>query len=288
MHYPEDWKSYELLDAGNGRKLERFGKLIVNRPEPSADFKPKLSQEEWDKARFFFTEKKYQNGNWSIEILEFEIPYSAMGEEFRFKLKQTAFKHLGIFPEQAVNWKFIAKKCQELTAKGIQPKVLNLFAYTGAASLIADRFGAKVTHIDSSKSVVNWAKENAEINGISTIRWIVEDARKFVGKSVRRGERYHGIIMDPPIFGMVPKGKSWKLNRDLPELLENSIRILDPKDRFFILNTYSPQLSLPALKEILHRTPGFPDEFEATTLGIKSSSGKKIELGNLIRFKSQL
>ena len=162
--------------------------------------------------------------------------------------------------------------------------MLNLFAYTGGASLAADKAGAEVTHIDSVKSVVNWARDNAELSGIDTIRWIVEDARKFVEKSVRRGDVYNGIILDPPIFGLGPKGKNWKLNRDLPNLLEEIMKILDPTHRFFILNTYSPQLSLADLNQLLRGVPNFPSTFESTTLGLKTTAGAKLELGNLIRF----
>ncbi len=282
MKYPSDWKSYELLDIGAGRKLERFGDLLVDRPEPSATSK-KGDETLWAKATHRFTEEKGQKGAWDSEIPPCIIDFQIDHNELQFQLKQTAFKHLGIFPEQAVNWLFIAKHCERFKHIGIKPKVLNLFAYTGAASLVADQYDAEVTHVDSSKSVVQWARDNAELNEISSIRWIVEDARKFVERSIKREEKYHGIILDPPIFGMVRRGKNWKLNSDLQPLMENIVQILDPQNHFLILNTYSPQLQLHKLNDLLSSIDGFPTNYESTTLGLKSTTGKEMELGNLVR-----
>lgn len=284
MKYPSNWNDYELLDFGNHRKLERFGSLITDRPQPSATNKPLLSKNEWNKAHVHFKEEKNQKGRWSKRLEDFQIDYPFGNQSIKFKLSQGAFKHLGVFPEQAENWEFIKLRCDEMLEKGVTPKVLNLFAYTGGTSIAADLSGAKVTHVDSSKSAVNWARENVGLNNIDTIRWIIDDARKFVQKSIRRGDIYHGIIMDPPIFGMVPKGKKWKLNSDLPKLIESAMKILDISTRFFILNTYSPQLPLSELKKMLSKIPRFPSHFESTTLGLKSSSGRELELGNLIRF----
>lgn len=284
MHSPKNWTDYELLDHGNQRKLERFGEVITDRPEPAANWSKSLSETEWGKADTIFNEQKNQRGSWNNVLENWKISYPFADSEIHFKLSQGTFKHLGIFPEQANNWEFIGEKCAELQKKGITPKFLNLFAYTGGASLAADLSGANVTHIDSVKSVVNWARENADLNNIDSIRWIVEDAPTFVEKEVRRGNTYHGVIMDPPIFGLGPKGGRWKLNRDLPKLLESAMKLLDPNQRFFILNTYSPQLPLSDLKKMLLNVSGFPNHFESTTLGLKSSSGKELPLGNLVRF----
>lgn len=286
MHNPNNWKTYELIDFGEGRKLERFGDIIVDRPEPSALGK-KSDVSNWINAQFRFNEEKGQKGTWDSAIRPFDINYQLHEQNFRFHLKQTAFKHLGIFPEQAINWEFIADHCTRFRKSNIEPKVLNLFAYTGAASLVASRFGASVTHVDSSKTIVNWARDNAVLNDISNIRWIVEDARKFVERCIKRDEKYHGVILDPPIFGMVPKGKNWKLNSDLKPLLENILKILMPENHFLILNTYSPQLPLHKLKADLNSIPSFTGNYEASTLGLKSLTGKDLELGNLIRI-SQL
>ena len=253
MNYPNNWKEYELIDHGNSRKLERFGDVITDRPEPAAVWAKSLSEIEWQKAISVFKEGKNQRGSWSKNLEDWEISYPLFNKNIRFKLSQGTFKHVGIFPEQADNWQFIQSKCAELKKRGITPKFLNLFAYTGGASLAANVSGADVTHIDSVKSVVNWARQNAELNSIDSIRWIVEDAVTFVEKEIRRGKTYHGIIMDPPIFGLGPKGGRWKLNRDLPKLIENAMKLLNPDHQFFVLNTYSPQLPLTELKKILNQ-----------------------------------
>jgi 23S rRNA (cytosine1962-C5)-methyltransferase len=284
MNYPLRWKEYKLLDHGNQRKLERYGEITLDRPEPAATWKRSLPESEWQKADAFFSESKNQRGSWNNGLNDWTISYPFLDKEIIFKLSQGSFKHVGIFPEQADNWEFIAKKCSDLVSKGITPKFLNLFAYTGGASLAADIAGAEVTHIDSVKSVVNWARENAKLNNIDSIRWIIEDAPTFVEKEIRRGNTYHGIIMDPPIFGLGPKGGRWKLNRDLPKLVENAMKLLDPKHRFFILNTYSPQLPLHDLKSTLHDIEGFPNDFEVESLGLVSASEKEMPLGNLVRF----
>ncbi|XWN37032.1 MAG: class I SAM-dependent methyltransferase [Balneola sp.] len=284
MIYPKNWKEYELLDHGQGRKLERFGNVILDRPEPSATWAKLLSESEWKNADAVFSESDNQKGSWDKHLPDWNISYPFGETEIRFKLSQGSFKHPGIFPEQADNWEFIKRKCSRFTSVGVQPRVLNLFAYTGGASLAADLSGAEVTHIDSVKSVVTWARENAELNGIDSIRWIVEDAPKFVEKEIKRGNTYHGIIMDPPIFGLGPKGGRWKLNRDLPRLLENAMKLLDTKHRFFILNTYSPQLPLSELPNLVKSTTGFSKKFKSDKLGLVSASGKELALGNLVRF----
>ncbi len=283
MIYPTSWTHYELLDFGNGRKLEQFGSVIIDRPEPAAT-QAKAHPNEWGKADIRFTEKKGQKGEWDKTINDWEINYPFGAIDLKFKLSQGSFKHPGVFPEQAVNWNFIADRCTQFQGQGVEPRILNLFAYTGGASVAGSLSGAQVTHVDSSKSVVNWARENAELNHIQNIRWIVEDARKFVDKCIRRGETYHGIIMDPPIFGMVPKGKAWKLNKDLAPLIEKVMQILDTRHRFFIMNTYSPQLPLDALIKLLGNIEDFPKQYEHTTLGLQSKHQQFLPLGNLIRF----
>lgn len=283
MLYPLDWKSYELIDVGEGRKLERFGELIVDRPEPLAKEK-KSDLDLWKRAEAMFYEEKGQKGNWDSTIHPIKINYQMENTTLAFHLKQTSFKHLGIFPEQAVNWQFIADYCARFKKHNTRPNILNLFAYTGAASIVSSVRGASVSHIDSSKSVVSWARENAQLNNASTIRWMVEDARKFVEKSIKRKQKFQGVILDPPIFGMVPKGKNWKLNTDLKPLLEDILKILDPDTHFLVLNTYSPQLPLKKLIQLVSSISEFPNKFEVATLGLKSTTGKELELGNLIRF----
>lgn len=284
MNYPKNWTDYELLDHGDQRKLERFGNILTDRPEPAAKWPRSLNIDHWSQASAKFSERKNQRGSWNRSLDDWMISYPFHDSKIRFKLSQGSFKHLGVFPEQADNWEFISRRCEALKADGITPRVLNLFAYTGGASLAADLAGAEVTHIDSVKSVMTWARQNAELNNINSIRWIIEDAPSFVEKEIRRGNTYHGIIMDPPIFGLGPKGGRWKLNRDLPGLIANAMKLLDKDNRFFILNTYSPQLPLNQLTHMVRNINDFDKSFEQTILGLTSTSGKDLPLGNLIRF----
>lgn len=286
MLYPKKWIAYELLDAGNFRKLERFGKVLTDRPEPSANWPKALSKEKWMSADLYFHEEKGQKGKWKskTEVDNWILQY-ALDEAttIKLKLEKTAFKHLGVFPEQAINWEYIYKHCKSLNQIA-QPQVLNLFAYTGGSSIAAALAGAKVTHVDSVKQVVQWANINAELNQLDNIRWIVEDAKKFVTKSIKRGDKYQGIIMDPPSFGFGSKGSVWKLEKDLGDLLAGVLQLLDSKNAFFVMNTYSPNLDHLKLRKLLLDTYGFPKFYEMRELGIKSSSNKMLPLGNLVRF----
>lgn len=275
---------YELLDCGGRRKLERFGKLIVDRPESVAEGPIRLPKREWEKADWHFYEEKGKKGTWTNKTNapeSWEIKYEYYDVKLLLNLKITAFKHLGVFQEQAENWKFMQRELAKL--KG-EVKVLNLFAYTGAASLVAAASDADVTNVDSVKQVLNWGKENAEKNKVENIRWILEDARKFVKKAIRRGDKYQGIIMDPPAFGLGAKNERWKLENDLQELLQDVVQLLHPKRHFFILNTYSPKLPMQKLKNMLRKIDGFPDKYNSTILGLKSNKGQQIGLGNLVRF----
>ena len=283
MLSPDKFYEYELIDHGDVRKLERFGSKLSIRPEPSAVWNTNQDVLEWDKASLIFEDEK----GWvrKPDNEEWIVTYKLGKQSLKFLLKPSSSKHVGIFPEQAVNWDFIYDQCLQLKKKIEEPKVLNLFAYTGAASLAASTAGALVTHVDSSASVVNWAKRNAELNDITNIRWIVEDARKFVEKCVRRGDVFHGVIMDPPIFGLAKKGQAWKLNRDLEKLLIDVMQVLDPKHCFFVLNTYSPQLPMNKLVDILNKVHLLSRKYEKHTLGLVSKTGKELPLGNLIRYK---
>ncbi len=275
---------YELLDCGGRRKLERFGKLIVDRPESVAEGPIRLPKREWEKADWHFYEEKGKKGTWTNKTNapeSWEIKYEYYDVKLLLNLKITTFKHLGVFQEQAENWKFMQREIAKL--KG-EVKVLNLFAYTGAASLVAAASGADVTNVDSVKQVLNWGKENAEKNKVENIRWILEDARKFVKKAIRRGDKYQGIIMDPPAFGLGAKNERWKLENDLQELLQDVVQLIHPKRHFFILNTYSPKLPMQKLKNMLRKIDGFPDKYDSTILGLKSNKGQQIGLGNLVRF----
>ena len=283
--FPNQGLDYELIDSGNRRKLERFGKVLLNRPESIATWKPNLGKGTWEKAQWYFFEEKGKTGVWKQNHpaeKEWEVGYALEDISLKFYLELTSFKHVGLFPEQAANWFYIHKQIKRIQAEEV--KVLNLFAYTGAASIVAAKSGAKVTNVDSVKQVLNWGRKNAGINQEENIRWILEDARRFVEKAIRRDEKFHGIILDPPIFGMGAKKEVWKLEQDLKPLLESLMQVIDKNQNFFVLNTYSPKLPMPLLKNMLKETRRFPKQFESGTLGLVSSSKQQLGLGNLIRF----
>lgn len=273
---------YELLDSGNQRKLERFGNILLNRPEVTAKWKCRLEKSEWEKADFYFFEERGKKGEWKTLNSEANIDkWRIKYHKLYFSLNLTKFKHVGIFPEQAENWNFVYKK---VIAKKKPPfKLLNLFAYTSAVSVAAAKAGAKVTNVDSVKQVVNWGRQNAEINEVDSIRWIVEDARKFVEKSVRRGDKYDGIIMDPPTYGIGSKKEKWDIYMHLNPLLEDVCNLLAEDASFFIINTYSPKIyNQPLLLNISSKLKQF-NKVESFSLGV-ANANTKLPLSNLIRF----
>ncbi len=284
--YLKNFNDYELLDIGNGEKLERFGKVITIRPEPQALWNKRLNDKDWEKqANVKFISKSSSSGywkkykptpdNWTIHYK------SKKGLDLTFKLALTAFKHVGIFPEQAVNWDFIYEK----TSKIKNPKVLNLFAYTGGASLAAKAAGADITHIDSVKQVITWAKNNMELSGLKDIRWIVEDAMKFAKRAERKGIKYNGIILDPPAYGHGAKGESWKLEKQLNELVRTVLNILDTQEYFLVLNTYSLNLS-PFILDNMIAQYGKYKQMETGELIIPSKTNFKLPLGSFVRFSN--
>jgi 23S rRNA (cytosine1962-C5)-methyltransferase len=240
--FPTHWSSYELIDSGNGKKLEQFGERILIRPEPQAIWSPRLNKSEWENMAFGeFEQRGSHKGDWNLKRKPqpWRLAYQIDKKQFQFKLNFTAFKHIGIFPEQAANWDYIYAKSKAL---GKDASVLNLFAYTGGASLAARMAGVDVVHVDSIKQVVSWANENQSISKLSNIRWVVEDALKFVSREVKRGRKYQGIILDPPAYGIGAKGERWKLEEKLGALLQAVSQLLD-KDGFLVLNVYSLGLS---------------------------------------------
>lgn len=256
LETPQNWRDYELIDSGSFEKLERFGNYILWRPEPKALWNRTLPEREWEKlahTRFitgagFGRAGKEDSGTWKMLkmmpmqwYIRYNQPQTVLcGLDFKLRLGLTSFKHVGVFPEQAPNWNFIYSQTKDLVGKmSTVPKVINLFAYTGAASLAAKAAGADTTHLDSVRQVVTWAKGNMESSGFNNIRWVVEDALKFVKREVKRGNLYNGIILDPPAYGHGPDGEKWKLDELLYELLCNVGRILAPKDAFMLLNLYS-------------------------------------------------
>lgn len=242
------WADYALLDSGDGKKLERYGRYRVVRPEPQCLWRPRLPAAEWERADAVFNPTdEDEAGRWSFRQPPQERWPLAWGEA-KFHGRFTAFRHLAFFPEQAANWDWLDGQIRALKAA---PKVLNLFGYTGVASLVCAAAGAQVTHVDASKKAVGWAKENAALSGRSDIRWIVEDARKFVAREVRRGSQYEGIILDPPKYGRGPTGEVWRLFEDLPELAADCARLLSPEASFLVLNAYAERISGASLSGLL-------------------------------------
>jgi 23S rRNA (cytosine1962-C5)-methyltransferase len=249
---PATWPDYDLLDSGGGRKLERYGEVIVVRPEAQCLWPP-ARLPEWDHAVAVFEGAEDEEaGRWRRRT---ETPESwpMAWRDVRFHARLAAFRHLGVFPEQASNWAWLADRLDR--AQGA-PNVLNLFGYTGVASLVAAAAGARVTHVDASKKSVAWARENAALSGLegAPVRWICEDARAYVRREARRGSRYEGIILDPPKYGRGPGGEVWRLYEDLPDLLAGCAALLSDDAEFLVLNAYSERLSGLALASLLAET----------------------------------
>ena len=307
--YPgEFWKDYQLIDSGEGEKLERFGPYCMARPEPKALWHKTMSESEWNRmihTRFtpgagFGKAGKEDSGTWSRNRKmedQWYIRYNGAqkGLDFTLRLGLTSFKHVGVFPEQSSNWEYIYRETSALVAAAKAsgaptPKVLNLFAYTGAATLAAKAAGADVTHLDSVRQVVTWARGNMEKSGLDGIRWVVEDAMKFARREAKRGNVYQGIILDPPAYGHGPDGEKWKLDECLFEMLQNVSQILAPKDSFLVLNLYSNGYS-PLLGETTVREAfrlgkdSSPYEMLSGELALMDSYGKALPLSIYVRLK---
>ena len=295
-----DWKDYELLDSGAGEKLERFGSYVLARPEPKALWDKSLPEADWRRlAHTTFTPGagfgkagKEDSGTWNrLRKMDDQwwIRYPLSGSEqsgqdaaISLRLGLTSFKHVGVFPEQAPNWDWIWRQTRALTVQGRTPRVLNLFAYTGAASLAAKAAGADVTHLDSVRQVVTWARGNMERSGLNGIRWVVEDAMKFARREAKRGNVYDGIILDPPAYGHGPDGEKWKLDECLFEMLRTVGEILAPKDAFLVLNLYSNGYSA-LLGETVVRQAMRTGTLESGELALTDRFGKALPLSIVVR-----
>jgi 23S rRNA (cytosine1962-C5)-methyltransferase len=294
-HFPD----YELLDSGSFMKLERFGKYITIRPEPQAVWDPEHKMGQWEAmAHVRFISKSSSSGDWrKLRDMpdQWQIEYNFKnrdaqgknqdrttdGATIRFRLGLTSFKHVGIFPEQAVNWDYITDSIASLKVE--KPKFLNLFAYTGGASLAARAAGADTTHLDSIKQVVNWANDNMQISQLDNIRWVIEDALKFVKREVKRGNKYHGIILDPPAFGHGPTGEKWKLEDNINEMMKHVLDMLDPHEHFLILNAYSLGFSSMILENLVRTERS--KNMEIGELYLKDRQEKKLPLGAFARYR---
>jgi len=272
--FAQHWKDYELIDAGNEKKLERWGDVVTIRPERNAYFKSVMSESEWKKkAHFEFIEKTASSGEWKEIKPGKNKSWQIKFEQLTLNLKLTQFKHLGIFPEQRVNWDFVSKNLND------GDRFLNLFGYTGSVSLAARQKGADVYHCDSVKQIISWGKENMESSNLKDIHWVEEDAMKFASREVKRGNQYKGIIMDPPAFGLGANKERWKIEDKFAELIELA-KSLKKQNGFVVVNTYSPRLDMNKIKEVTRVI--FPkNKVEVNKLCIESTTKKVIECGEL-------
>lgn len=247
---------YELLDSGAGEKLERFGKVTVRRPDPQALWRTRLMERDWQAADWSFVRESDRGGRWESRgafrpAQEWDLAWG----DARFSIRLTPFKHVGLFPEQAANWQWVQEQGEQLGEAGPQGKtLLNLFGYTGAASILAAQQGWEVTHVDAAKPSLTWAAENAQLSGLDdrAIRWICDDAAAFAAREVRRGRQYHGILLDPPHYGRGPKGEKWQFEANIAGLIDSCRQLLAPDPgAFLILSTYAIGYSPIAFENML-------------------------------------
>ena len=270
MWIADNWKDYEVIDTDSGEKLERWGDYLLVRPDPQVIWDTPRNHKGWKHPNGHYHRSKQGGGSWEF----FDLPeqWSIHYRELTFQLKPFSFKHTGLFPEQAVNWDWCAKKIKNANRP---VKVLNLFAYTGGATLSAAAAGASVTHVDASKGMVTWAKENAESSGLSDapIRWLVDDGGKFVEREIRRGNHYDGIIMDPPSYGRGPKGETWKIEESIFPFINLCTQLLSDDPLFFLVNSYTTGLQPAVLTYMLSTAlKPFGGHVESSEIGLPVSS----------------
>lgn len=286
---PTHWTDYELIDCGGFEKLERFGTYLTIRPEPQAVWDKQLSEREWvQTAHVKFIGTSSNSGRWDkLKQMpdNWQLAYDYKTMSLRFNLALTGFKHVGVFPEQAANWDYIYDSVRKI--KNETPRFLNLFAYTGGASLAAKAAGADVVHVDAIKQVVSWANRNMESSRLKDIRWVVEDAMKFVKREIKRGKNYHGVILDPPAFGHGPSGESWKLEKNINELIKDVLALLNKEQFFLILNTYSLGFSSLIVENmidpLLSQYALRPQHFEIGELFLNANTNLRLPLGVMTR-----
>lgn len=276
MWTADNWTDYEVIDTSAGEKLERWGKYILVRPDPQVIWDTPKGEPRWKKPNAHYHRSPKGGGEWEF----FKLPdeWSISYKNLTFNLKPFSFKHTGLFPEQAVNWDWFSSIIKEALEKNPdrQIKALNLFAYTGGATLSAAAAGASVTHVDASKGMVGWAKENAASSGLAgaPVRWLVDDCVKFVEREIRRGNTYDAIIMDPPSYGRGPKGEIWKMEENIFAFIELTTKLLPPKPLFFLINSYTTGLQPAVLKYMLETAiiSRFGGHAEADEIGLPVSA----------------
>jgi 23S rRNA (cytosine1962-C5)-methyltransferase len=281
MWLADNWKDYEVIDTSSGEKLERWGEYRLIRPDPQVIWNtPKGSN--WKSPNAHYHRSKSGGGSWEFFSLpeEWMISYTGVGKQRNFMLKPFSFKHTGLFPEQAANWDWFTPLIESRIASGESVRVLNLFAYTGGATLAAAAAGAAVTHVDASKGMVTWAKENAQLShlGEAPIRWLVDDCAKFVEREIRRGNHYDAIIMDPPSYGRGPKGEIWKIEESIYPFLLLCQKVLSDRPLFVLLNSYTTGLQPAVLSYMMNTvfTAKFGGHVEADEVGLPVSSNRLI------------
>jgi 23S rRNA (cytosine1962-C5)-methyltransferase len=294
---PLSWPDYELIDSGDYEKLERFGAFVLRRPEPQAVWRKALPEGEWEgrtQAHFRRAERggrDTERGEWVLKEGMPErwfVDYAYRALRLRFRLGLTAFKHVGLFPEQAANWNYIYDAVRGWSTDGPSPRVLNLFAYTGGASLAARAGGAEVTHVDSVKQVLHWARENGEASGgAGDFCRVCEDALKFVRREVKRGHRYRGIVLDPPAYGRGPEGEKWVLEEGIGALMDGCGRLMDDEGGFCVLNLYSMGFSALIAGNLLENYFPKATSIKTGELYLPDRAGRKLPLSVFGRFNTQ-
>lgn len=286
----DGFADYRLLDSGDGRKLEKFGGIVVDRPEPQALWRPRLPATDWQAAHAVFSASgdDDEKGKWRIDK---KVPdaWPVVVDHVTMMCKLSGLWHLGLFPEQTPHWSWMLDHLAAISGTGETPRVLNLFGYTGAASLLAARAGAEVTHVDASKKAVTWARENQAASGLNDarIRWIVDDAKKFVARDVRRGRTYHMILIDPPKFGRGPDGEVWDLFQDIGSLLADCEKLLADKNAAMILTVYAIRASALAFDQLMRDTlAGRVGTFETGELAIRSQQGTAVPTSLFVRWRA--
>ena len=251
MFIADGWRDYEVLDTGNGEKLERWGDVILRRPDPQTIW-PKADPALWRQAQAHYHRSERGGGEWEC-LTRLPEKWEITFRDLRFWVRPTGFKHTGLFPEQAANWAWMADLIRASGRKDV--KVLNLFGYTGAATLACASAGAHVTHVDAAKGMVQWAKENRELSRLpeTSCRWIVEDALRFVQREIRRGNHYDGILMDPPSYGRGPSGEVWKLENELYGLVDTCAQVLSDQPLFYLINSYTTGFQASVLSNMLEK-----------------------------------
>ena len=311
LEIPKNFPDFALLDTGDGYRLERWGEVILQRPDPQIIWPKSLADSEWQKAwAIFKSGSDEERGKWEIKK-SIPDPWILTFNQIKFLLNLSPFKHTGLFAEQAAQWEWLGTriKNKELRSKNggnsgsdnlilnSKFKILNLFAYTGGATMVLAKAGCQVTHVDASKPAITWANENYKLNfsdvgeGLKPsptgVRWILDDAVKFVKRELKRGAKYDGIIMDPPAFGHGPSGKTWKFNRDLPELLSDCVQLLSPDAKFLIINGYATNSSALSLNNVLQdASKNLGGKIEFGELCLKQKTGRMISTGIFARWST--